>query len=170
MLESGQVPIDKTAERRDYWRMVSTFLLLLLAGLAVHLALRWYDYSQQEKHIRDLAEVLKQEQAADYAAAMADTYGGQTPQETLQMYIDAVEKGDYELASKYFIGDKQNEWKTQLILIRDSGKLTEFLEPLKESMKAEGEFSLDKTTFSIHSPVLISFKIYPNGVWKIIEI
>ncbi len=99
----------KAAERRDYWRMVSTFLLLLLAGLAVLLALRLYDANQREQRVRDLAETLKQEQAADYAAAIADTYGGKTPQETLQMYIDAVEKGDYELASRYFIGGNQQK-------------------------------------------------------------
>lgn len=35
----------------------------------------------------------------------ADIYGGKTPEETLQMFIDALKQGDIELASKYFALD-----------------------------------------------------------------
>ncbi len=31
-----------------------------------------------------------------------DTYGGKTPQETLDMFVEALRKGDLELASKFF--------------------------------------------------------------------
>lgn len=31
-----------------------------------------------------------------------DTYGGATPEETLRLFIDALQKGDTELAAKYF--------------------------------------------------------------------
>ena len=31
-----------------------------------------------------------------------DVYGGKTPEETLQMFIEALKKEDIELASKYF--------------------------------------------------------------------
>ena len=50
-----------------------------------------------------------------YEAAMkADTYGGKTPEETLGMFIDALKKGDIELASKYFVlredGSRDPQW------------------------------------------------------------
>jgi len=64
---------------------------------------------RMRKGVENFAETLKRLEQEDYRHAMADTYGGKTPQETLQMYIDAVEKGDYELASKYFIGEKQEK-------------------------------------------------------------
>ena len=40
-----------------------------------------------------------------------DTYGGKTPKETWGMFLDALKKGDVELASKYFVVEKQAEWK-----------------------------------------------------------
>lgn len=38
-----------------------------------------------------------------------DTYGGATPEETLKLFVAALEKKDYTLASKYFIPEKQVE-------------------------------------------------------------
>jgi len=41
----------------------------------------------------------------------ADTYGSTTPEGTLALFIDALKKGDADLASKYFIPEKQVEYK-----------------------------------------------------------
>ena len=38
-----------------------------------------------------------------------DTYGGATPEETIALFIDALEKGDIELASKYYLPENQKE-------------------------------------------------------------
>ncbi len=38
-----------------------------------------------------------------------DTYGGKTPEETWGLFLDALKKGDVELASKYFVVEKQKE-------------------------------------------------------------
>ena len=39
-----------------------------------------------------------------------DTFGGKTPEETLELYIDALKEGDMELASKYFrLEDQEGE-------------------------------------------------------------
>lgn len=39
-----------------------------------------------------------------------DTYGGKTPEETYDMFLAALSKGDTTLASKYFIVYKQDNW------------------------------------------------------------
>lgn len=39
-----------------------------------------------------------------------DIYGGKTPEETYDMFLAALRKGDTTLASKYFVVDKQNNW------------------------------------------------------------
>lgn len=36
-----------------------------------------------------------------------DTYGGKTPEETWSLFLDALKKKDVELASKYFVPEKQ---------------------------------------------------------------
>lgn len=92
------------------------FLLLALVVGVIFLLGVWDDVylRMRQEGVQNLADRLRQIQDEDYRRAMADTYGGKTPQETLQMYIDAVEKGDYELASKYFIFNGQDKEKTFL--------------------------------------------------------
>lgn len=51
-----------------------------------------------------------------------DTYGGKTPEETYQLFLQALEEQDIELASKYFVREKQAEIKQRLARIRDDGK------------------------------------------------
>ncbi len=40
-----------------------------------------------------------------------DKIGGDTPEETVDLFIAALKKGDYDLASKYFVIDEQERWK-----------------------------------------------------------
>ena len=40
-----------------------------------------------------------------------DNIGGNTPEETVDLFIEALKKGDYDLASKYFVVDEQEKWK-----------------------------------------------------------
>ncbi|OHA79038.1 MAG: hypothetical protein A2V96_01605 [Candidatus Yonathbacteria bacterium RBG_16_43_6] len=144
--------------------------VVVVAFLVLGFVYPVYSDWKGRKGVENLANALKQMQEDDYKAAMADTYGGKTPQETLQMYIDAVEKGDYELASKYFIGGKQEEWKNNLKEIMQSNKESLFLDPLKKSINSIGYFSSDQLLYTIEKPVFIEFRKYPNGIWKILEI
>ena len=143
---------------------VIALVLVAFAGLGM------FKQWQMRKGVENFAETLKRLEQEDYRRAMADTYGGKTPQETLQMYIAAVEKGDYELASKYFIGEKQEKWRKELIEIKNVDKTDAFLNPIKVALHKEGEYSMDKKSFSIHEPIAIDFRLYPNGIWKLMEI
>src|SRR3989344_5070805 len=40
-----------------------------------------------------------------------DKIGGETPEETFDMFIDALKKEDVEVASKYFVIHKQDDWR-----------------------------------------------------------
>jgi hypothetical protein len=52
-------------------------------------------------------QLLQKKESDLEASYKADTYGGETPEETLRFFIDALEKKDYELASKYFVVEEQ---------------------------------------------------------------
>jgi len=54
-------------------------------------------------------QLLQKKESDLEAAYKADTYGGETPEETLRLFIDALEKKDYELASKYFVVEEQKQ-------------------------------------------------------------
>lgn len=121
------------------------------------------------KGVENLAKALEQAEKEDYKLALADTYGGKTPQETLGMFIKAVEDGDYELASKYFIIPKQEEWRNNL---KDSKNIEEFLSDtrkIKENIN-NGRYSDEKDWFLLEAPIYTKLLKYPAGNWKIMEI
>jgi len=166
-------------QKRKYWKFVLGLIAVIVGVFVLANVGLWlwqkYDLWQGQKRVQQMAEALKKFEAEDYARAMADTYGGKTPQETLQMYIDAVEKGDYELASKYFIGDKQDEELNKLNNTNENKKdleiYLEFVKTAKSwrSSLEDKNFVMEAKT-NLGPSIFIRFKIYPNGIWKIIEI
>ncbi len=80
-----------------------------------------------------------------------DTYGGQTPQETLDLFIDALKKGDVKLASKYFVlredGSRDPEILDILKIKKSNGSLPEIiniaqnLKPVEDYKESENAYS-----------------------------
>ncbi|MCF7835498.1 MAG: hypothetical protein K9M15_00005, partial [Candidatus Marinimicrobia bacterium] len=134
---------------------------LLEAGLT------YYDRWRGQEDIKDLAQSLEDYDKAVYELMANDKVGGSTPQETLNLFIEAVEAGDYEMASRYFVVDKQEKWAEDLSMAEN---VEDLLSYLKESMSSPGSYSSDRKTFSVHDPILVSFTLYPSGNWKIEEI
>ena len=85
------------------------------------------------------------------------------------MFIEAVEEGNYELASKYFVVGKQEE---ELKSLQNSPKenIDNVMNLLRLTKNDNGEYSEDKNSFSVYNPILINFVLYPSGNWKIEEI
>ena len=158
---------------KKYWKFVVGFFAVIIGVFILINTSFWlwekYNMWQGQKRVQQTVEALKKFEEEDYQKAMADTYGGKTPQETLKMYIEAVEKGNYELASKYFIGDKQEgELRSFKNSIRED--ILNIISLLKQTLKSQGSFSTNKNGYIIRKPILVNFKLYPNGIWKIIEI
>lgn len=147
---------------------------LAMIGTALFLFFGWKIYEMYSDSAPDpIAEAVKQYEEKDYAEAMADTYGGRTPQETLGMYITAVEQGNYVLASKYFIGANQEKEAKRLsgFLQKNIENYLGFLRSANpwESSIEDKEFIMEAKT-NLDASLFIRFKKYPNGIWKIIEI
>lgn len=143
----------------------------VLIGLAIFLfvgiyLLGWYG---DWKFNRDL-EVTRKEMERPY---LEDTYGGKTPKETLEMFILSAEKEDFDLASKYFVLSKQEEWRKKL----ENGKKNDSLKNLLKLIineieilnKAEPLWISDDNYISTNN-VLFEYVKYPQGNWKIKEI
>lgn len=156
--------------RKGFWRFTGGFLGLVAIAVLVIFGIGygrdWYGKRQVDK----MAEALKQYEKETMERAMRDTFGGKTPQETLRMYIAAVESGDFDLGSKYFVESRREFWKKETLDLSNSEDVDRFLDPIKLAISYEGEYSPDGNSYSIHDPVLISFIKYPNGIWKIVEI
>lgn len=159
-------------KKSSFWKFAVAFVVIIILALGAVVAARLYEKWQGEQAVQKFAEAMKKAEEDAYRAAMADTYGGKTPQETLQMYIDAVEKGDYVLASKSFVGDNQ-EKELKSFDGASSTALSNYLAIIKRlgaTIESGGNYDTEKAYFSAHDPVLLRMKLYPNGIWKIIEI
>ena len=122
----------------------------------------------------------------NYTKAMTeDVYGGKTPQETLDMFIDALKKEDIELASKYFMLDtneqpynrenymNRKKWEDGLKKTKEAGKLQEISVLLTKLKPDKESSSIDTAWFSILNSegiadygAILKFNEY-SKVWKI---
>lgn len=62
-----------------------------------------------------------------------DTYGGKTPQETLDLFVSALRVQDVELASKYFMPDdnmSRAKWVSYLSDVKAKGLMNEMAEDI----------------------------------------
>lgn len=151
-------------------RIIGGFVGIFVIAIGILWGIYYYRQWQGERAVAALDKYLQEQTDTAMRAAMADTYGGSTPQETLQLYIDAVEKGDYEMASKYFIESKREAQITMLENAASAGKIKNIVNSLKETLRSTGEYSEGKKSFSFYKPVGIDFILYPNNVWKLVEI
>lgn len=71
-----------------------------------------------------------------------DIYGGKTPQETISLFIEALEKDDLELASKYFSltveGNVDPKWLRMLQESESKGLINEAVELIKSAKYTGG--------------------------------
>ncbi len=143
--------------------------VVIIVFLAFFASLAWDLYGQYkgEKDVEQLANELKKWRESEYQKKADDKIGGKTPQETLELFISAVEKGDYELASKYFVIEEQAKWKNDLSTAKNTDVL---LEEVIKAGDSKGEYSFDQKGYSIYEPILVSFILYPSGNWKIEKI
>ena len=99
-------------------KFVAGFALIVVLAFGSIYYLNYYN-SPEQKALRYYADLEKQ-----YAE---DTYGGKTPEETLQLFVDALKAGDIDLASKYFVVEKQTESLNKIQKIIDAGNLEKMI-------------------------------------------
>lgn len=108
-------------------KIVGVVLLLVILGGAAFLGISYYQYHKSpdylaEKYFKQLEEAYRN-----------DPYGGSTPEETLGLFIDALKKGDTDLAAKYFVIDEQKEWQETLANWKTKNKLNDVVNILQRA-------------------------------------
>lgn len=116
-------------------------VLIVVVGLAAIEGVQYLRYrNSTEYQVKKEIENLKQEYAED-------PYGGDTPEETLQLFVDALKAGDTELAAKYFVLEEQEKWRADLSKIKEKNLLDEMVEDL-ETAKRGKDIASDNVVFS----------------------
>lgn len=142
-------------------------LLVVAVGLGALFAVDYIRYQKSPEYAaKKEAEQIKKEYRED-------PYGGETPEETLALFIDALKKGDTELAAKYFVLEKQEEWRADLSQIKEKGLLDEMvgdLSRLKKSKETIDESFFTATNEENIVSVLVNMRKHVNGKWKLADL
>jgi hypothetical protein len=121
----------------SFLKFASIMVLMVITGLTGSYVWQKY-FSPETKENQRLEEQYKkyQEFETGYKKAMAeDIYGGKTPQETLDLFVAALEQGNLELASKYFmlnsVGQRDGKWLIRIESWRSGGYLATAINDIK---------------------------------------
>ena len=121
--------------RRNFFVFSGVFLIIIIlagGGYAV-----WDRYFSSEAQTQRNYQKYVDWQANYDKAMREDTYGGKTPQETLDMFIAALRAGDVELAGKYFMlneeGKVDQKWLDGLNKTKEEGKFFDVVNLLLEA-------------------------------------
>lgn len=126
------------------WTGVPVFILIVLfvIGWLVPYVTGKYQVWQVNNAYEKLAEPYYK-----------NTYGGKTPEETYEMFITALKNSDVELASKYFVVEKQEQWKKTLNEFQKTNSLGSYLEEVEQNrinwiLEDEKDENNQKTIFT----------------------
>lgn len=146
----------------------------------------WGGYFIWDRYFKYDPVKVYQEAERKYIEAMtADTYGGKTPQETLDMFVEALRAEDVELASKYFMLDTDLSaenienyltHKSQLAQLEDArNKLQEIADVISGAVLSTDQPSWDENLVwyvvyekkgDLEADISLRFNKYAQ-VWKI---
>ncbi|PIR70070.1 MAG: hypothetical protein COU46_03470 [Candidatus Niyogibacteria bacterium CG10_big_fil_rev_8_21_14_0_10_42_19] len=151
---------------RSAWKFVFGFIAIISLTLAGLYATDYY-LNPNKKFESEVARELE-DASRQY---MDDTYGGETPEETLELFITALEEGNVELASKYFVVDDQREWFEKLNIIKQNDELKSMIKDIKTAKRGEN-INDNSSIFSIvnyKNEIITVMNIIriQNGLWKI---
>lgn len=114
-------------------------LIILAAGVLYGTAYYRYLTSPEYQALKELQKLEDQYRN--------DPYGGETPEETFDAFIAALNAGDTALAAKYFIVDQQQEWTEGLANIKRQGNLDELIRNLEIARENKRVFAEDTVYF-----------------------
>jgi len=146
--------------------VLAALIALIGVGLIYGIDYVRYRTSEEYRARQYLKELEKQ-----YAE---DQYGGDTPEETLRLFIDALKKEDTDLAAKYFVLDKQEEWRKSLTILEEKKLIDEMVKDL-ETAKRGKDISSKWAQFGLadknnHEVGIVSIIKAPNNKWKISDL
>lgn len=140
-------------------------VLVVALGLGALFAIDYIRYQKSpEYQAQKEAEQIQKEYAED-------PYGGDTPEETLNLFISALKQGDTNLAAKYFVLDKQEEWRADLSQIQEKGLLDEMVGDMEreKEKKMAGEERVSFYIYNDQNILAINITLTKNqgGKWKL---
>ncbi len=106
-----------------YWTFWLIVLILSILTFYIHIRIiTWGNMAGiriKTEKIQEMQQAYKKNQEKVLEELKSDTYGGKTPEETLRLFVEALEERDVDLASKYISNDRRDEFKKDFYEILD---------------------------------------------------
>lgn len=164
--------------QNSYRKFILIFTIIILAvGGGYFVWNRFFDEgARANRFLNKQLEVYEKAEKAYVEAMTADTYGGKTPQETLDMFVDALKKGDVELASKYFLLDEnlsREQWFLKISEVKSKGLLAQLVEAIESAVPdtddsiSENDLKYVLLTNGVAEATLRMKLNQYAGIWKI---
>ncbi len=143
--------------------MIKHILKFLFVGIVMVL-IGWGILQYLSKQTDSTGQSQKQS-TKETARIAQDTYGATTPEETLRLFVAALKKGNTELAAKYFVLDKQQDWREQLSLAQEKGLLGDMMKDFEKIKKEKIAGNTATYLLGVSETQLTLIRI--SGRWKI---
>ena len=171
--------------KRTFWKFVIWFLVIIFVVVGGFFVWSQY-FSPQAISSRETQKNYEKylEWEENYEKAMReDIYGGKTPQETLDLFVEALRAENIELASKYFALNtneksefylKSRKWEEGLKKAKEERRLNEITDiVLRAKPDLQAAISEEYYVFAVRDEdgvVVADIDLYFNkqsSVWKI---
>ena len=179
-------PTPLSGKRRT-WLIVTP--LLIFGLIAIYMAWDNLYGASAKKRAMEREDQAQTERYHAYLktfedAMRTDTYGGTTPEETLELFIAALTAGDIDLASKYFMIETNEErsgyltrerWETRLAELKKRNLFQKMVQDIETMAKPDPEQSITPQYYGfvlktekglVGATISMEFNKY-SGVWKI---
>lgn len=141
---------------------IALLVVIFAGGFAAGLVVKYYiDEWRAKRNVALWMESFE-------APYKNDKYGGATPEETFDLYLAALKKGDLELASRYFWVDEQKK-ESESLQVKNKTELNNYILELESIQKRWVQKESSETIISfeykniITSPKKIEVKDSKTG-------
>lgn len=174
MIESTDMepsPSSTGSSKKGFLKFVIAFLAIILLGYVAFVV---------AYNVRHWDEIKANQQLEKDVQAWADIYrndkaGGATPDETVDLFIAALEKNDVELATSYFMPDdygKRDEERAMMQRVFDAGEFSRLADAMRNREVNKSGVIGDKFysfffSFDNGDPAGGLYMQFNGNVWKI---
>lgn len=140
-IQQDQNPKSNKKFKISLKHWTGTLIIALIAGFVIFAMVKGKEFLANLLINRE-AKKIQEEYERPYKE---DKYGGKTPEETFDLFLDALRKEDIELASKYFVLEKQERWKRNFKELKKNNAFDEMLSEMEYARRNSEKITEDDT-------------------------
>lgn len=149
----------------ETWKVVLAVVLVQIIVIAWIIVFWQYRAYLQARTLSEITIALHDVELKTYERQMSGDFGGSLPVDTLNIYIQAVERGDYRVASTYFVRSARQD-ELRRFIGADIVEIREFASLLKQASMSLGSIRPEGKLFENSVPLSFIMRQAENGVWQ----